>query len=234
LISIGSLYRRRRIALGIVVSLILLWQSKILFFYEIVQAYGDEECYWRLDVPFTTRMYMSVIDLSLNLALPCLGILILNTLISIAVFMRTRKKMIENYKISRVEMKCIMSLMGVCVLYISATSPSVILWSYYNYETMMHYDDTDYDMLFRIAKFCDALMVFNFSFNFIIYNASMKFYRQTLISWFCCHVIKIHKRTTTQISSVSRNWWEILNNTLWLLTDALTSLFYSFLTGSCV
>ena len=178
--------RRRKIALSATFAIVCLWQMKSLIFYEVYPDGEFLECFWFPEIDPNALVLLSIANKLSNVGIPCCLVTILNTAICVAVYLRTKNKTISaKGSMSAAEKRCIVNLIAICILYVVATFPTCIIWIYYNTMKMLGSANIDFTAMFRVAKFFEGVMVLNFSFNFLIYNASLEFYRNAMKRWFC-------------------------------------------------
>ena len=178
--------RRRRVALSATLAFVCVYHMKTLIFYEVYVDGVFLQCFWFPEIDADVRLVLSIANQVFSTLFPCCAVVILNSAIGGALYWRTKNKTIfVTASLSAAEKRCIVNLLGICLLYVVATVPSFTAWVHYNAMKLMGTANVDFSNLFRVAKFCQSLMVLNFAFNFLIYNASLDFYRNAMLSWFC-------------------------------------------------
>ena len=73
------------------------------------------------------------------------------------------------------------TLISISALFLIAVTPSIVCWTVFDAMQLISYYSTplnvDWDFYFRLAKLCDSLLVVNFAGNFLVYSASIDWYR---------------------------------------------------------
>ena len=186
----------RKISLVILCVIVITLQSKTIIFYDAFTIRGNGHCYWSPSLGKIIKLSLSIFEKVLLWLLPCFLITVFNAAIIITI-LRRRKMLgkmtnkMDAQVMSVAELRCIMNLVGISIVFVVSSLPPTILWTYYNYVDLHNSLSAqqivlDWKKIFRWANFGDSCMIINYAFNFVIYNISLDFYRQTVLGWITC------------------------------------------------
>jgi hypothetical protein len=190
---------RFRILIGLVIAAVICTLPTAVtvdVFYEKVDR---KTCYF--DPALVTQygtVVMTFVSLLIRNAIPCLFIMIANVILASGIMKSIRKhrRITRNesaFTVNEIgirEMKCLSNLLAITVLYVITMGPQVIVWVYFNGMNLYYFDEgyipgVNLKLLFQIGKLTTLLTPVNYSFNFLIYNISLDFYRQKVQELLC-------------------------------------------------
>jgi hypothetical protein len=182
--------KRRNILIGAFLAIALL-NIPILYFYRLYYWQSFSACFFHEPAYNELQMYLLIelMDDVLPHTLPCVLILMLSVGIILGVW-RARRDAIAVTGKSRIEMKSLVSLLLVALMYLVTTLPYVTVWGYSNYYstigkgTFPGMNKQDIAALMQVGFFCTSVSMMNYSFNFLIYAGSLKIYQDELKKMF--------------------------------------------------
>jgi hypothetical protein len=168
--------------LAIIVSIHRLWLN------ETYVVEGIDYCFYLNDI-FWLWQY----DTLFHNYLPCLAIVIANTLILIGI-RRAKTSLASKTPSTKTiqESKVMISLFVVSTLYVVFMLPASSSFTYINFILeWRNYDASYINLIHVVVTFFDQFSMFNFCFNFVIYGCTLPFYREEIKKMFTSRCQKI-------------------------------------------
>lgn len=191
-LKIASFLDRKKRIVGALICFIISVGTRAVILTSYNVRDTPRSCYLNYSYSKLDKLIFFCVTDGIGRVLPAILISLFNTSICLTLHKRGKKvSQLTSHKMNKIEKSCIKNLIGISVVYVVAITPNVVIWAVYNiiaYHNSISDDiyNMDWDMLFRVAKVGECFVVINFAFNFIIYSASLDFYRRELGNIFRC------------------------------------------------
>jgi hypothetical protein len=178
--------RKRTILIVILCFLVYVFSVHRLWLWKPHKIGAIDACFYTVNI-----FWLFQYDTFIHNYLPCLAILLANTLILIGV--RRAQSAVNTQTVASKkttqDRRILVSLMTVSTFYIFFMLPASTSFAYFNYIVeWKNYSASFVTFMNDLVTFFDQFSMLNFCFNFVIYGCTLPFYREEVRKMFrvCC------------------------------------------------